>query len=329
MNYNDIWHRVDGNSPCCPDVEDATFIFGEGEMHSNAGGRRKACHAKGLTGKKFRDCLKGLRKEDKTKTRTEKKAAKKERKQEWKGVKKEIKTEWKKQGQRFYQRAWKSAAKVNPTFIIMRNAYLLLVKLNVWNMAASLAAIEKKAKEGDKKAQELWNKTKHKWEGFGGDFNSFSHQVSIGKGKKPIIIRFRKQSKFNGIEGWDIYVEEGGQQFSYVTGVEETVGAAATSTPIIVPIASIINSAATIISTTAPFLLNKNDEQNIQEAAHKQIENLPIKDDEKDTLNATINESIEEEDKIIGIPKTTFWIGASVLGAVVIGLTIWLTTKKK
>ena len=72
--------------------------------------------------------------------------------------------------------------KTNPVFVLIRNGFLGLTRLNALNLAKNLSQI--KSTGGDH-----WNKVVKKWVILGGDLNSIKSAIDAGKGKKPIFVK--------------------------------------------------------------------------------------------------------------------------------------------
>lgn len=103
------------------------------------------------------------------------KKTKQERKQRRQEIKKNIKEKIKKRG--------KLLLKFNPATVPARNAFLLLVKLNVFNLAGRLNLL----------LQKNPNKLKKFWENIGGTWNNLVKNIGIGAKKRER--KLSKQSK--------------------------------------------------------------------------------------------------------------------------------------
>lgn len=107
------------------------------------------------------------------------KKTKAERKQRRQQIKKTIKEKIKKRG--------KLLLKFNPATVPARNAFLLLVKLNVFNLASRLNLLIQKDP----------NKLKKFWEGIGGTWTNLVRNINIGAKKRER--KLSKQSKIGEV----------------------------------------------------------------------------------------------------------------------------------
>lgn len=152
------------------------------------GGRRKECKAKGLKGKAFRDCVKGLRKEEKGLSRSEKKEKKKERKKVYEKALLEGKVE---KGKNI-----RKLQKFNPSAIALRGTIITALRFNIFGVAtrlypALLTEEEAKKKNFDvenlPKAKEALNKVYAFYVKIGGDPKKVLEKVIIKAHDKPIF----------------------------------------------------------------------------------------------------------------------------------------------
>lgn len=176
------------------------------------------------------------RSDEKKQEKKEKKEERKEKKEEKKAARKskrEERKEKRKEGGGVLGGAKKIA------LAPMRNAYLAVLKVNLFNLAG---------KSGDAIAKNptAWANIKKRWAKFGGNPAALEKEINRGKGKKPL---FAKPSKKKGADGYsDIewtMVDADGIGYNYPTGVEEG-GLAATiaaATPLIIAMKQILESA--------------------------------------------------------------------------------------
>ena len=70
--------------------------------------------------------------------------------------------------------------KINPAFIAMRNAFNLLLKINAFGTASTLARF---------RAANIpaWTHIQNVWKDFGGDYGDFSSNITEGASKKPLL----------------------------------------------------------------------------------------------------------------------------------------------
>lgn len=211
-----------------------------------------------------------------------------------KALKAKIKTSIKKAG--------KIVLKFNPATAAARNSFLLLVKLNVFNLGRKLYQMQK---VNEKKLKSFWEK-------IGGNYRTLS--IAIGQGAK-------QQPQLSGI------------------GFAPAVPAAlAAATPIILKIKTILEEAgidtkdigkkakelvaAAIdkkIEAKANAVANSEEGEQTQDPEYNDM-NLP--DSATQALSAE-DEQTEGGDEIAGIPKNTLLIGGAALAA-----AYFLTRKK-
>lgn len=109
-------------------------------------------------------------------------------------------------------KAWEFIKKVNPLSVIGRNAFLLLVKLNVFGLATKLS----------KNPADKFNKMLETWKKWGGDPKILQNNINQGKGKKPV---FAKDTR--NLKGLGEYVLEGLGQLGEPISITAALGAAA------------------------------------------------------------------------------------------------------
>jgi hypothetical protein len=85
-------------------------------------------------------------------------------------------TQWK-------NKAWGTVKKYFPLSSASRNAFLGLVRINMFNLAAKAERGRKNAEKDDKKASENWAKLKYRWVQIGGDWDSLLKAIEAGKDK--------------------------------------------------------------------------------------------------------------------------------------------------
>jgi hypothetical protein len=284
-----------------------------GDDFSNIGGKRKACRAKGLkpNTKEFKECVGELKQSDKGKSRSEKKSIRKGRKSDFKAALAEGRTVDTK-----FQKVWNVTKKTNPVLVLMRGSTLLLIRLNVWDMAAKLSKLQELSKT-NKDALKAWNNILGGWIMKGGSIKTFQKNVNIGKGKKPLIIRFKKKQK-SGFDGQDeIYS-------NVVDPATDAAAAAATSTPVWIPIVTALGS-TTVTALVGKLAIPKKDKEEAAKVASESRKSIPAisaepSDEEKRFIQSEIEKNkTSEEDKILGMPKGV----AYGLGALLVVGLIW------
>lgn len=200
------------------------------------------------------------------------------------------------------KKAGKIVLKFNPATAAARNSFLLLVKLNVFNLGRKLYQMQKVSEK----------KLKSFWEKIGGNYRTLS--IAIGQGAK-------QQPQLSGV------------------GFAPAVPAAlAAATPIILKIKTILEEsgidtkdigkkakelvAAAIekkIEAKANAVANSEEGEQTQDPEYNDM-NLP--DSATQALSAE-DEPTEGGDEIAGIPKNTLLIGGAALAA-----AYFLTRKK-
>lgn len=299
-NFND---EVVGNFPMEEIDED----------YSEARGRRKSCKAKGLTGKALRACIRQLRAQDKKKSAQQKRSEAKKRRQDWKKNKKSVRQDLKKDGKAFYQRAFKTGAKVNPVLVDARLSFKALLRINMFGLSTKL--------DKAKKNPIVWTRVKKKWENLGGNISNLEKNVNIGRKKKPVFSKYRKGwTKPTNFSGFDDYSNFGAESA--------------------VALGKVLASASIIIATLLPLLKgiggrNIDDEtyNALADEALNSAEYGDMSEWEKDALYDEIeraeSEFLDEDYLGLGISKTTFWIIAGGIIVIGGGLAMYFILKKK
>lgn len=156
-------------------------------------GKRKLCKSKGLKGKEFRDCVKGLRQEDKSLSKEEKKEKRKERKEIYRKALVEGKVEKGKGG----RKAVHAINKFNPATLAVRGAVLSIINANVVDIAHAMSLIK------DEKGTH-WAEIQMKWWMWGGDKDKLDKAVDKGKNKKPLFKKLVEKhlKKKHGFDGY-------------------------------------------------------------------------------------------------------------------------------
>lgn len=217
----------------------------------------------------------------------------------------------------------------------VRNAFLSLLKLNVFWLARRFSQIK------EKRPSE-YAKLLAKWKSFGGNTDVLEKQVSIGKDKKPPLVGKKgmdKKETTNSASGKNDYaIGEYGyvDTSTYYNAVGETV-------------AGIIAAAGTFMAAIAPILKSNKDiasedpqnpDTNIpdgKEQANQTIDDLDVPDDVKAKMKADIASGKTLDDVLVenGIApdsesnnKMLYW-GLGILGVGIITfVSIKLFSKK-
>jgi hypothetical protein len=277
----------------------------ENDLFSNAGGRRQECKSRGLKGKAFNDCLKGLRTEDKGKSKEQKKTDKKTRKDNLNQALVDGKVKKGKGARKL------ASVGLSP----MRAAFRLLINLNVWDLAGKLKKLKELAKT-DAKAKSSWNKALASYIKKGGKVKNFEQVIEKGAKKRPLIIRMKKNSGFDGIENLEF--------FSQMTGAEAPAAAAASS-PIWIPILSALVAVAPLIGKVS---VNKDDEATANELANSSDAQISEEEAKMFAENPDNQSGTEEGDTIFGLPKMGVIIGSVVLAAAIITVVVLKSRSK-
>ena len=285
-------------------------------------GRRKACKAQGLKGKKFRQCVRKLRKADKKLSKTERKKLAKSRRHNWRKVKKDVKLQWREEGKGFFRKAWRVQARAS--FIGMRAPFLALVRINMFGLATKIGNLEKKAKIDPKRFERNWRKLKVRWLGWGGKQDKLMKSVRIGWVRKPVFSKIRSVKGVDGSKEFEITMSN--SPFSSIEGFWEAAAIAAASAII----TSIIGLLANKVQRKQ--MMDEETEQNLGEMALETIDgDTALSDAQKRVASAVVEnadeDDDEDEDKIMGIPKTTFIISASLTGLLVLVGGVFLFKK--
>ena len=207
--------------------------FSEGDADENGEfsnvfgkGRRKACKAKGLKGKAFRDCVKELTKEDKGLSKSERKEKKKLRKEEFNKAIIEGKVE---KGKNI-----RKLQKFNPAAVALRGTFITALRFNIFGVAtrlypALLTVEEAKAKNFDienlPKAKKALEKVYALYIKIGGDPNKMLKNVIVKAHDKPIFNTKKAKARKTAEEkkGFD------GSSEKYSNLTEEAIVAISTS----------------------------------------------------------------------------------------------------
>lgn len=217
-----------------------------------------------------------------------------EKKQRREQLKKKIKADIKKKG--------KLLVKFNPATATARNAFLLLVKLNIFNLGRKLYQAQTKDA----------GKLKSWWEKLGGNYRTLAINIGLGAKKQP--------------------------QFGFVVAAG-TTAAIASATPLILKVKEFLKSmgiSTDDIKKIGGKLIQKTIEKKLDakadELASQEEGETPIDQDAADDMDipkeaeqALTSETNEESsgDEIAGFPTNTLLIGGAALAA-----AYFLTRKK-
>jgi hypothetical protein len=234
--------------------------------------------------------------------------------------------------------------KFNPTFIIMRGAVLSILNSNLVGISDAMDNVR-----GSKKH---WDEILQKWWMWGGEKSKFNEAVSKGKGKKPLfkdlIEKFQKKKGFDGeysyADGEYSYAD--GQQAAKAVLIASSLLGVATGVLTAIPepatkaAAVWTGAGGSAFGAMGGILKSFAKEQGVPPEQLNQIPETadipnaapPTDAKELERINKEIEDSELELErtsgKILGIPKTPFWIGVSVLG-IVAGIVIYKKFIKK
>jgi hypothetical protein len=292
-------------------ILDDTFY---NEEYSNGIGdwlkKRKAGIKKGISKAKAKG---EVRKEKRQAKRTVRKSKRTERKAERKARRAADE-------RTFFSKAWNGVMRVNPYTAAMRGAYRTVVAANTFNLAYRMGRIK------DNPAKKIyWDRLVKIWNGFGGAKSGLVNIIDNGKNRKPLLAKYKgglsKSARKSAISSrkristFDGYFNVGGG------GVGETILA----------VASI---ASPIISATIPVLagggespdMSSDEMMYLNEDAYNEIlDSDELTDEQKEIFETMLD---TDDDEILGMNKTVFWVGVGVLGVAAIGTLIYFMRKK-
>jgi hypothetical protein len=244
--------------------------------------------------------------------------------------------------------------KYNPAAAIPRSSALMATRLNLFGIAtklypALLTDAELKARNFDLanavKARHAWEKVKKIWNGLGG--GSASLAKSIRKGyDKPIFktkrAKARKKhetAKFDGDEEYSnfdpysdvaiaAYISLGVSLLGMVSGAISKSGASKNPYNANSPQANLAVANGSVGAGAPPV----TPEQQAQVDKVAQVASEDLRQgkglDEHTGLQEELDKVEKENNTILGMPKTAFYIGVSLLSVALIGLVIWKVRKK-
>jgi hypothetical protein len=157
----------------------------------------------------------------------------------------------------FFKTAWHDIKMVG--FAPERGAFLVLLKLNAWGLSTKLANLRALSKSNPK-AKTIWDKSLLHWVKMGGKETVFNHNIDIGKHKKELLVRKKKQVKL-AANAFD------GEEYHSVAGVDDAAEAVVASTPVWIPIVGIL-STASAIGIGGKLLMNPKDNADAVAAAN-------------------------------------------------------------
>jgi len=205
-----------------------------------------------------------------------------------------------------------AANKVNPVFITMRGSLLGMLNVNLFGTATNMSAIKNDAN------QKYWNDITQKFWMWGGDKSKISEAVDKGKTKKRlgqnILDKIKKQRY--GIDGYSEAEGKGAENAGLALGVTAALGGATASAlaldPVTLPAAGWVGAGSAALGVMSPIFsaYAKSKGASSKEVADVEKDVAPIVEGNRilDTPDLST-----DDDKILGINKTAFWIGIGVI----------------
>ena len=237
--------------------------------------------------------------------------------------------------------------KFNPAFVTMRGAMLSVLNKNVVGMADAMAEIKAKSKSH-------YDKILQKWWMWGGEKTKYDKAIMQGKGKKPLfkelVDKFQKKKK--GFDGE--YSNAGGSDAAKAVLAASALLGVTTTALTLIPepatkaAAVWTGAAGTGFGALGGILKSFAKEQGATDAEINQIpegKDIPNAEVPKDPKELErVKQEVEaaekagvaddgtgsekaEGDKILGMPKTAFWIGVGAV-ALLSGFLIYKKIKK-
>ncbi len=185
----------------------------------------------------------------------------------------------------------------NPLFSLGRTAYAGLVNTNAFGWATLLDRMK------NNPDQTYWNKLRGIWYNLGGDIRGGILDINIekGKNKKPVFLTKKGKAKLNGFGGESYYGTDG--------GVSEGVTVAV----------AVIGALAGVVSAFVKANPKAAPQPSENEEGYTQPTLTPEQQSEVNKVTQGVSgddidvESEVDSDKILGIPKTGFYVGLTVL----------------
>lgn len=206
--------------------------------------------------------------------------------------------------------------RVNPVVAPMRAGALAGIRLNIFGIAIRLypafltpeqARAKKISVDAIEPAKRAWAKVSKKWKSIGGNVTVLENTIK-GAWNKPIL-KWTKKNKArvaNGVDGNEYEYEF---EYNNVTGAEEVASAISIGLPILTGIIALIKE-----TKKNPLDKANPDLENVEvpepTMSEEELDSLAKKDAENDVLND------DSDDKILGMPKTAFWIGVGAIALI-------------
>ena len=226
-------------------------------------------------------------------------------------------TVWKKErkdyGGSLTHRALAAVNKANPLTMIIRNGYLGVLKINGFNWALKTKLIMDAAAKGNAHAKKVMANTYTLFEGFGGDRQGIENNVRIGWNKRPIFGRYKKVSSLTGEPSSNLY------------GGDDLAAYVSAASSIIVPMAKIISSGASIYKSAKGVAEYENQDMTPAELAAMKEDAENQIDDSEDLTEAqknSLEKIINGEQEVAGMSPTAFVILVSGLALLALVATI-------
>ncbi len=227
----------------------------------------------------------------------------------------------------------------NPVMLIIMGAINSMINANFLGISHGFWLMKDASDKGKSKQ---WDKILDKWYEMGGDKDKLNNRVENTKDKKPLLKKavetiFKNKNK-SGFDG-SFYNAEGdvtlpedkdgendtGNAGKAVAGAATLLGAATGVLAVIVPAGDVpavwTGTAAGFLGAISPLMKQFAKENGASDA---DVANIPDEAPEfppqlTPEEEAAAKALAEEEDKIMGIPKTYLWISLGLLAVIVVG----------
>lgn len=209
----------------------------------------------------------------------------------------------------------RKTVRINPVIAPMRAGALAGIRLNIFGIAirlypAFLTPEQAKSKrisvDSIEPAKRAWAKVSKKWKSLGGNVVTLENTIK-GAWNKPVL-KWTKKNKARLANGVDGNEYEYDFEYNNVSGVEEVASAITIGLPILTGIIALIKETKkNPLETANPDL--ENVEVPAPTMTEEELDNLAKTDADNDVLTD------DSDNKILGMPKTAFWIG---VGAIVL-----------
>ncbi len=217
--------------------------------------------------------------------------------------------------------------KYNPAMMAVRGAIISMLDINLFGIATAFGLMKDASDTGKSKH---WDGILQKWWIIGGEKNKLNSNIIRGRGKKDrvgdLLKKFQKGKKKNSFDG--SYSNAGGKNAGSIVAGAATLLGTASSVLIAIPETTVTKAAAAwtgvgagFLGTVSPMMKgfakdNGATPQELAEIPEAPASSTPFP---PPPTIADIKKAAEEDDKIMGIPQTGFWIGVGLIAVLVIG----------